>query len=529
MDSIFLLGEGERAAFLQQMVQSFGCAYICLWSYLPPPSNCLLALDGIYRDGSDQPSSSSGSLARRLFDAYRESVNFVDSGRIPGFAFKNNLPYMELKLHDLQRMASSEVQLHFYQTVVFMGCATGEIELGMSNDPQVDLQIEMKNLFPDDFSRQAISGEKPPPTDPNRPPSSSSSSLRSLSVDGSTEYSPLLFNIPTSSFIQEPAKESLNIGQTVLGETLRSLPISAPLITTTSPDHHQAAIQALSQIRNVQFPTIESEDSAMTKAILAVLSSPSSTSSSCHQQIPQNLPPISHSPTAFRTYPSAALPPVAARSSRKHSMFKRAVSFFRNLNMRRRQELQIQGNRPTTTQLHHMISERRRREKLNESFQVLRSLLPPGSKKDKASVLSSTTEYMSSLISQVEELRKRNQMLESQLSARKSEASDQDQVEGSSSSVERVNVEINQVSSSTSEARFLDLRVTVRGESSMLDLIIRVLEFLKQQRNVSLLSVESNTRMLESIPVHRIMLRLKIEGDEFDESAFQEAVTRVCS
>ncbi|KAL0410479.1 UNVERIFIED_CONTAM: putative transcription factor [Sesamum latifolium] len=519
MDSIFLLGDGERAAFLQQMMQSFGCAYIAF------------ALDGVYREVSDQPSSSAGSLARRLFGLYRESVIFIDSGRIPGFAFKNHLSYMELKLHDLQRMASSEVQLHFYQeagikTVVFMGCAMGEIELGMSNDPQVDLKIEMKNLFPDDFSRPAMSTEQPPPNDPNQPPSSSSSSLRSLSVD-STEYSPLLFNIPTSSFIQEPSKEALNIGQTVLAETLRSLPMSAPLITP-SPDHHQAAIQALSQIRNVQFPSIESEDSAMTKAILAVLSSPSSTSSSCHQQIAPNLPPISRSPTAFRAYPSAALTPVAARSSRKHSMFKRAVVFFRNLNLRRRQELQIQGNRPTTTQLHHMISERRRREKLNESFQILRSLLPPGSKKDKASVLSSTTEYLSSLKSQVEELSKRNQMLESQLSVQRSvEAGNQDQVGGSSSSAERVNVEMNQVSSSASEARFLDLRVTVRGESSMLDLVIRVLEFLKQQRNVSLLSVESNTRMLESIPVHGIMLRLKIEGDEFDESAFQEAVRRV--
>ncbi|KAL0308482.1 UNVERIFIED_CONTAM: putative transcription factor [Sesamum radiatum] len=503
MDSIFLLGEGERAAFLQQMMQSFGCAYICLWSYLPPPSNCLLALDGVYREVSDQPSSSAGSLARRLFGVYRESVIFIDSGKLGLSVFR------------------------FVADRRVYGCATGEIELGMSNDPQADLQVEMKNLFPDDFSRQAMSSEQPPPTDPNQPPSSSSSSLRSLSVD-STEYSPLLFNIPTSSFIQEPSKEALNIGQTLLGETLRSLPISAPLITT-SADHHQAAIQALSQIRNVQFPSIESEDSAMTKAILAVLSSPSSASSSCHQQIAPNFPPTSRSPTAFRSYPSAALAPVAARSSRKHSMFKRAVLFFRNLNMRRRQELQIQGNRPTTTQLHHMISERRRREKLNESFQILRSLLPPGSKKDKASVLSSTTEYLSSLKSQVEELSKRNQMLESQLAVQRSdEASNQYQVEGSSSSVERVNVEMNQVSSSSaSEARFLDLRVIVRGETSMLDLAIRVLEFLKQQRNVSLLSVESNTRMLESIPVHRIMLRLEIEGDEFDESAFQEAVRRV--
>ncbi|KAL0346704.1 UNVERIFIED_CONTAM: hypothetical protein Scaly_1686400 [Sesamum calycinum] len=219
MDSIFLLGEGERAAFLQQMMQSFGCAYICLC--------CLLALDGVYREVSDQPSSSAEALLGVFSVCIENQSSLLILGRrIPGFAFKNHLSYMELK-HDLRRMASSEVQLHFYQeagikTVVFMGCATGEIELGMSNDPQADLQVEMKNLFPDDFSRQAMSSEQPPPTDPNQPPSSSSSSLRSLSVD-STEYSPLLFNIPTSFLHQEPSKEALNIGQTLLGETLRSL------------------------------------------------------------------------------------------------------------------------------------------------------------------------------------------------------------------------------------------------------------------------------------------------------------------
>jgi len=34
----------------------------------------------------------------------------------------------------------------------------------------------------------------------------------------------------------------------------------------------------------------------------------------------------------------------------------------------------------TSSQLNHMISERRRRERLNESFEALRGLLPPGSK-----------------------------------------------------------------------------------------------------------------------------------------------------
>ncbi|KAK4432892.1 putative transcription factor [Sesamum alatum] len=511
MDSIFVLGQADRAVFLRHMTQSFGCSYICLWSYLPLPSNCLLFLDGIYQEESSRQHAgpSSGSLARRLFNAYSESVNYVDDqGRVPGFAFKNNLPYMEVKLHGLQRRLSNEMQMQFYQEagikiVVFMGCASGEIELGISSEPQADLEMEIKSWFPVDFSRQKAPTELPQPTSQDRP-STSSSSLRSLSVD-SSEYS-LLFNVQTSSFITETPQEA------------------GPALISTSP--HQQAENALSQIRNIQFPTIERENAAMTKAILAVLSSPS-TSSSSHTNLPPVSPAGSHEPAAFRRYRSG-LAPIAA-TSHKHSMFKRSILFFRNLNMRRRQELQIQGNRPTSTQLQHMISERRRREKLNESFQVLRSLLPPGSKKDKASVLSSTTEYISSLKSQVEELSKRNQVLQSELSTTGRKEGGEE-VGGLCSSSERASVEIAHVSSASTseEARFLELRVRLRsGECSLLDLVIRVLEFLNQQSNVRLLSVQSNTRLLESAPVHGLVLRLRVEGDEFEECGFQEAVRRV--
>lgn len=259
----------------------------------------------------------------------------------------------------------------------------------------------------------------------------------------------------------------------------------------------------------------------MTRAILAVLSSPSTTHSSPPQQ---SLPPVDRRgrniPTAFRRYRASSEPRIVAQ---KHSKFKRAVLFYRNLNLR--QEFEVQGNRPSATQMHHMISERRRREKLNESFHILRSFLPPGSKKDKASVLSSTTEYLSLLKSQVAELTKRNQMLESQINSIKiTEEISADEV-GS----ERVSVQTTQVSSSSasSASSSLDLRVTVRGGISMLDLVIRIIELLKGQTNVSLTSVESNTRMLGSVAVHAVIMRLRVEGDEFDESSFREAVRRV--
>nr|AGL98426.1 bHLH1 [Tulipa fosteriana] len=52
----------------------------------------------------------------------------------------------------------------------------------------------------------------------------------------------------------------------------------------------------------------------------------------------------------------------------------------------------------------HVISERRRREKLNEKFIVLKSLVPSITKADKASILSDTIQYLKELEGRVEEL-----------------------------------------------------------------------------------------------------------------------------
>ncbi|CAA2960518.1 transcription factor bHLH041 [Olea europaea subsp. europaea] len=399
----------------------------------------------------------------------------------------------------------------------------------MSSDAQVDFQMEMKNLFPLDFSSQVAPRDVLQTTDQNLG-SSSSSSLRSLSVD-SSEYSPLLFNIPATSFLPPEASTEPLIEST---KSLGLLSVSSASITTSPL---QEAINTLSQIRNVQFPTIESEDAAMTKAILAVFSSPVISSSSSYQttqNMPHSPPIISHKPSAFSSYRQGFFPmlmPTAARSNKKQNLFRRAMLFFRNLDMIRRQQGQVQvGNRPTTTQLHHMISERRRREKLNEIFQILRSFLPPGSKKDKASVLNNTIEYLSSLKNQVEELRKKNQILEAQLLPPRSEATGGNLQTGDSSSVERLtNVRITHVSTSTSESRILDVNVTANRECSLLDLVTCVMEFLKPQKNVSLISVEADTRLMgeSTNSVHGIVLRLRIEGDDFDESSFQEALKRV--
>nr|AVD68968.1 bHLH1 [Muscari armeniacum] len=60
----------------------------------------------------------------------------------------------------------------------------------------------------------------------------------------------------------------------------------------------------------------------------------------------------------------------------------------------------------------HVLSERRRREKLNEKFLILRSLVPSISKVDKASILGDTIEYLKELARRVEELESCKEIVE---------------------------------------------------------------------------------------------------------------------
>ncbi|KAG6769961.1 hypothetical protein POTOM_025628 [Populus tomentosa] len=118
MDAVFLHSEEERANFLRYFMQCFGSTYICLWSYLPQPSNYLFFWDGYYHEESNQPSSSSGSVARMLFDQYRQGRFFAVNDRVPGVAFKNKIPFIELKEFELQRSASTDAQRRFYQVII---------------------------------------------------------------------------------------------------------------------------------------------------------------------------------------------------------------------------------------------------------------------------------------------------------------------------------------------------------------------------------------------------------------------------
>ncbi|CAA3002055.1 basic helix-loop-helix A [Olea europaea subsp. europaea] len=66
----------------------------------------------------------------------------------------------------------------------------------------------------------------------------------------------------------------------------------------------------------------------------------------------------------------------------------------------------------------HVLAERRRREKLNERFIVLKSLVPFVTKMDKASILGDTIEYVKQLSERVQELEARTREMEAEQRSR---------------------------------------------------------------------------------------------------------------
>ncbi|KAI7756650.1 hypothetical protein M8C21_001888 [Ambrosia artemisiifolia] len=138
---------------------------------------------------------------------------------------------------------------------------------------------------------------------------------------------------------------------------------------------------------------------------------------------------------------------------------------------------------------------------------------------DKASVLSNIKDYIASLTSQVEELNKRNKILENELPRNQILHHD---------SGERLNVRIVDLDQSTSDLQVVDLEVTVSRNLMLSDLVVRVLEFMKQVKNITITSIDAGTRMSETeVTMNQVILRLRIQGSEWNRSSFQEALTRV--
>ncbi|WOK97005.1 transcription factor bHLH041 [Canna indica] len=511
-------------------------------SLLPPPpqltsslisSSYFTSKDGWYNEEDDggRPTSSAPSPSRRMFDSYRSSICPIQckyASQIPGCAFKNSLPYIELKDSQLIKLASLQVQRQFYQTAVFLGCTSGEIEFGITASSNANMHMNAQRVFAEEFIQQsALLGDQEfvvhPPLDQNRP-SSSSSSLRSLSVS-SPEYSSVL------------------------------LPPMAPE-TSAAAFGLPHAKQAYARHRSATppFPSSARDDAAMTRAMLAVISSTSQAADRAQRSAVEA--GAGRLVGAFRPYNRAFAPrsEAAAPILRGQKMIKMVINHLRVINLMRSESRTARPEvRPTSNQLHHMISERKRREKLNESFDALRMLLPPATvlgrkrrqhrtygvgravnwfseKKDKASVLAHTRNYLTTLKSQVSELEERNRLLEEQLHQHQ----DHDRIskQEDDDSKDRIQIQItrpSQSSSTSDEVQAIHLTITMRAaeQCNMIHLILTVLERLKklQEDITSLLSVEATTRSPQSNSVcMKARFKLQVKGGFCDEESLKKAV-----
>ncbi|CAL9091407.1 unnamed protein product [Musa acuminata var. zebrina] len=489
MDTVFLLRPEARSRFLRTAARALGCTYICLWSPLyHPSSDCFTSMDGWHHedDSSGRPSSSSGSRSRRLFAAYLRSLCSIRCSCVPGWAFKSSLPYIELKDSDLMNSASMQVQRQFYQeagikTAAFLGCTSGEIEFGMTTSSDANMHANVEKVFSEDFIRQSQLEQEfihqtqleelfPPPD------SSDSSSLRSFSVE-SPECSSLL------------------------------------LANTSTVAPHQIPMSVYDRHRTVLFPSTAVDDAAIARAMLAVISSNSSSAADRSWS--------GRRVGAFKAYATPAFAPRCdpTPSSHGQKMIKMLINLLKKMNDMRF-EARTQDARPTSNQLHHMISERKRREKLNESFDALRMLLPPVSKKDKASVLYNTRNYLNALKAQISELERRNRLLEMQVRR-------PDEKEEDGDSNERVRVQISrQATESTPEGEGVNLVIAVRAGCNMIDLIHDVLQCLKRMGVATLLSVEAITGSPQKNDLIKASFTVRVKGADCDEETLEEAVTQ---
>ena len=97
----------------------------------------------------------------------------------------------------------------------------------------------------------------------------------------------------------------------------------------------------------------------------------------------------------------------------------------------------------------HVLAERRRREKLNERFIILRSLVPFVTKMDKASILGDTIEYVKQLRKRIQDLEAYNRQMEVGQRSRSAEiqksnnSSKEQQQKGGVTMVDRARVSSN--------------------------------------------------------------------------------------
>jgi len=141
-------------------------------------------------------------------------------------------------------------------------------------------------------------------------------------------------------------------------------------------------------------------------------------------------------------------------------------------------------------------------------------------KKDKATVLANTTEYMNKLIAEVSELDERNRRLEAQLGlpgATQQTPSDDDPSE-------RVAVDVTNgasTSSSTScQPQEVSIRVTVRAECDLSEVVVAMLARIKEMGRFTVVTVDARQRSSAHAQVG-ITLRATVRTQNYSISVFK--------
>ncbi|XP_074558212.1 putative transcription factor bHLH041 [Curcuma longa] len=480
MDSIFLLSPNARRRFLCIAGGSLGCSYICLWAPLPlhylsaTNSYYLASKDGWHHeDNGGRPSSSSGtsSNTKSLFEAYMGSlIDIQHSSSVPGLAYTNNLPYVELGDSELIDLASLRVQRQFYQeagikTAIFLRCPSGEIEIGTTiSRNYANLHMNARKVFTREFIQQSQLGEELLPMTPlighNRSNSSSS--------------------------------------------------ISSPLVLSNrgeSPEHVSSLLPH--HITAKAYSNTSRDDAVIARAIFTVISSTTNTSSRLSSKAATK---------AFKPYDNTDRGSCFAPITDGQRMVKRVFSLLRNISKAEFvvQKQEVRAATSSDNNLLHTISERQRRKKLNEKFETLRMVLPQGTKKDKASVLTNARNFLNALKTQISELKERNQQLEMQLKLHEHEHD---------SNGERVEVHVAEsTSESTSTSKQITLSILVRTECNMINLILSVLEYLNKKADLTMVSMEASTRSPRPNIHMKASITVSVKDCDFNKELFKEVV-----
>ncbi|CAL9097525.1 unnamed protein product [Musa acuminata var. zebrina] len=341
---------------------------------------------------------------------------------------------------DLVDSAAFLLPGQIYQCATLTGCRKEEHDdLGMTSGSSnnIDARIDEQDLF---MEQQFF-------LDEHCRSSSSSSSLQSLSMD--------------------------NITDSYVSNTM----------------------QTYNQHRSVRFPSSESEDAAITRAMMAVLSSSNSSSSAASppsvMSNPQQQGQASLPRLAFRSYDSVLAPHFELRkSSSGQKMLRNSILMLRSISSVKSEE-QVEGRRSTSNQLHH---------------------------KDKASVLINTRNYLNTLRTQITELEEKNRSLETHLCTGEARQGD-----GSAKSVK---VQIIKPSEPTSDVQQIDIRMTVSVECDIIELVLHVLECFKGLRAVTVAAVDACTYSPRMHIYARANLKLQIKSCDWNEASLQEAMNK---